>query len=322
MKSILVLPRESLICSICDDLLESPYECNSCNNLFCADCIKTYLDTKDKYRRLYFCPICRNKKNNFIENSKIDDLLKNFKKCGKKLCTKCNSVLCEEEYSSHKKACWYKCIVCHQLFINEKKFLEHYTKKENKELNNIIDKFNRKANINKNKVTLKNNQNENKEIIKREPFKNNLPKKDNIKQESNFILVDRKGYNVEYDLYFCGNLNGIKCKCCITNKCCVEGELCQICMKKNVKYHNLKGYYLINKKGIACKYNHGYFHCYSKLYEIKKDKGGNFYKEEKICCDNYTCEACKNITKLMNYYLPGDIIRKLVERDLKNSYKK
>ena len=84
--------------------------------------------------------------------------MEDFKKCGKKLCLKCNSVLCEEEYASHKKACWYKCIICHQLFIEEKNFLEHYIRKGNEELNNIIDKFNRKAKINKNKVTHQNNQ--------------------------------------------------------------------------------------------------------------------------------------------------------------------
>ena len=66
MNSVLILPRESLICSICDGLLEKPYECNSCNNLFCDECIKSYLDTKEKYRRLYYCPLCRDKKKQFL----------------------------------------------------------------------------------------------------------------------------------------------------------------------------------------------------------------------------------------------------------------
>ena len=321
MESILVLPHDSFICSICDDLLESPYECCSCNNLFCAECIKSYLDTKDKYRRLYFCPICRSKKNNFIENLKINDLLKELKKGGKKLCAKCNSVLKNDEYFSHINSCWYKCIICHQLFPNKKKFLEHYTKNKNDELKNIINKFNRKAMINETKAIHLNDQIGNQEIIKREKFENNLPKKESNKEENTFSLIDKRNYYIEYDLYFCGNYNGIDCKCCIKKKCCPQGEICLNCMKKNVKYHNLKGYYLINKKGKACKYNHGNFHCYSKFGEIKKDKGGNFYKEQKICSDNFTCMACQNITNLINYYLPSNIIGKLVERDLKNSYK-
>ena len=321
MESILILPRVTLICSICDDLLESPYECIICHNLFCADCIKSYLDTKDKYRRLYFCPMCRNKKNNFIQNSKINDLLEDFKNSGKKLCIKCNSVLNQEKYKSHINKCWYKCIICHQLFPYEKKFLEHYTINENKnELNKILNKFNRKAN------TIETNSKENNEKIKREKFENNLPK-DNIKKENNFTLIDRNGYNIEYDLYFCGKDTLIDCNCCSIKKCCPKGELCQNCMKKNVKYHSLKGYYLINKKGKACKYKNGSFHCFSKFYEIKRDKGGNFYKDEKICCYNYTCEACQNITNLMNYYLSANIIKKLIERDslifnkvIKNNY--
>ena len=319
MESILVLPRESLICCICDDLLEFPYECNSCNNLFCAECIKSYLETKDKYRRLYFCPLCRNKKNNFSINTKINDLLEDFKKSGKKLCVKCNSVFPQEKYKTHINKCWYKCTLCHNLFQNEKKFLEHYSKNENNELDNILNKFNRKANVNT-KITKtikeeqKNDEEENMEKIKREKFENNLPK-NGSNEENNFVLVNRNGYNVKYDLYFCGNENGIDCKCCSIKICCPQGEICPNCMKKNLKYHNLKGYYLINKKGKACKYNHGNFHCYTKYDEIKKDKGGNYFKEQKICSDNYTCEACQNITKLMNHYLPTNVIKKLVERD-------
>jgi hypothetical protein len=83
--------------------------------------------------------------------------------------------------------------------------------------------------------------------------------------------------------------------------------------------YDLKNYYLINKKGRACKYTHGSFHCYSKFQGIKIDKGGNYFKEEKICNDKFTCEACKNITELMLHYLPSNVIKKLLERDLQSS---
>ena len=87
-------------------------------------------------------------------------------------------------------------------------------------------------------------------------------------------------------------------------------------MKKNQKLHNLKRHYLINKKGKACRYCHGNFHCNSINEEIMKDQGGNFYKKQNICKGDYTCDACKYITKIMNYYLPAEIIKKLIERDL------
>ena len=316
MENMLILSRESLICSICDDLLENPYECKSCNNLFCEECINSYISTKDKYRRLYFCPLCRTKKNNFCESTKIKELLENFKNSGKKLCVKCKSILSQDKINSHKNNCWHKCMICHQIFPNATKFLEHYSNNENHELNKIISKFNRKANLKK----IAQNEGESKGFgkIKREKFVNNLKKKDH-KEENNFVLINRNGYNSKYNLFFCGENNGINCKCCINKTCSPEGEICPKCMKQNLKYHNLKGYYLINKKGMACKFSNGNFHCYSKFEEKIKDKGGNFFKQEKICGVKYTCEACKNITEIMNYYLPTQIIKKLIERDAQNS---
>ena len=324
METILVLPRESLICSICDDLLEKPYECNSCNNLFCEECIKSYLDTKDKYRRLYFCPLCRNKKNNFSENSKINDLIEDFKKSGKKICKKCKSILNQENFRNHINKCWYKCNVCHLLFSSETNFVEHFLEKN--ELIKVIDKFNHKTNskINNNNNKSNNNISENEKKygkIKREKFENNLVKNENGKEENNFVIIDKNGYDIEYDLYCCGKNNGINCKCCVSKICSPEGEICPHCMRNNLKFHNLKGYYLINKKGKACRYSHGNYHCYTKFDEIKQDKGGNYFKDQKICSDKYTCQACKDITELMNYYLSTNTIKKLIERDAQNSKK-
>ena len=318
METVLVLPRESLICSICDDLLEKPYECNSCHNLFCDNCIKSYLDTKDKYRRLYYCPLCRDRKNNFCENSKINELIENFKNSEKVICKKCKCVLNKTNFRNHISKCWYKCKICHLLFSDEFKFLEHFSKNEDQELIKVLLKFNRKANLNINNKT--NEDKNKKEIITRGKFENNLKKDENNEKENECErLIPQKGHNPKYDLYFCGKENGIKCKCCTSKICSPEGELCPDCMKININYHNLKKYYLINKKGRACKYSHGSFHCYSKYYIIKQDKGGNYFKEEKKCCNNNTCEDCQNITKIMNYYLSTHIIKKLVERDIKSS---
>ena len=319
MKSVLILPRESLICSICDGLLEKPYECNSCHNLFCDECIKSYLDTKDKYRRLYYCPLCRDKKNNFCENNKVNDLINNFKNSENIMCKKCKCVFNKKNYNHHINKCWYKCNVCHLLFSDENNFLEHFSKNGNHELIKVINKFNRKIILNKNINNKYNNDNKN-EIIKRGKFENNLNKEeDNDNQNDCEKLVPLKGHNPIYDLYFCGKNNGINCKCCTSRICSPEGEICPDCMRNNIKYHNLKKYYLINKKGRACKYSHGSFHCYSKFNIIKQDKSGNYFKEDKKCCNNNICEDCKNITELMNYYLPTHIIKKLVERDMKSS---
>ena len=78
MDTFLILPHESLTCSICYEIVEHPIECNNCHNLFCQNCIKDYLDTKDKYRRLYYCPLCRNKRNNFSENNGVNTILNEY----------------------------------------------------------------------------------------------------------------------------------------------------------------------------------------------------------------------------------------------------
>ena len=106
MESILVLPRDSFICNICEEFLENPFECNSCNNLFWEQCIKAYLNTKDKYRRIYFCPLYRNKKNNFSENSKINDLIENFKQSDKLMYKKWETILTKDKFKSHINICW------------------------------------------------------------------------------------------------------------------------------------------------------------------------------------------------------------------------
>jgi len=313
MESLLILPIESLTCSICYDILEHPFECNNCHNLFCQNCIKDYLNTKDKYRRKYFCPLCRNKKNNFSENAGVNNILSEFLITGKKVCNKCNNVFDEDKFKSHINKCWHKCIKCHKIFIDEMVFLKHFIihgKNEKEKLINAY--FNKKVDIIRKINEQKNEEDTGK--IKREKFINNLVETNN--NNNSMQIIDKNDYNPKYDLYFCGKNNNINCSCCSNKKCSPNGELCKNCMKKNLKLHGLKKHYLINKKGKACRYSHGNFHCNSSFEEIKEDQGGNFYKKQNICKGNFTCEACKNITELMNHYLPTEVIKKLIERDL------
>ena len=323
MQRVLIFPHNTLICGICYELLDSPHECNSCHNLFCEECINEYLNSKEKFRRIYFCPICRSKKNSFSKNIKLNNILEKYKNSDKKICPKCYSILEQEKYDCHINKCWFKCSFCHELFSNENKFINHFIKDKTHDFNLVIDKFNRKENNslseNKNKTGEKLKEHDFGKI-KREKFENNLKEDNCIKDEK--ILNEIEGYNIIYDLYFCGKRNGINCKCCINKTCSPYGEMCPQCMKKNIKLHGLKGYYLINKKGRACKFNYGQFHCYSKFEIIITDKAGNFYRDEKICSNKNTCEACKYMTKIMNYYLPTNIIKKLFERDVKIKNKK
>ena len=317
MESLLILPHESLICSICYDILDHPLECNNCHNLFCGNCIKDYLNSKDKFRRLYYCPLCRSKRNNFSENVEVNNLLSEYKKSGKKLCIKCNNVVEKNKYKSHINKCWHKCSKCQKIFIDENKFLKHFDTHGKKEMDNLINtSSNKKIELNKKLKEEKSEDDFGK--IRREKFVNNLNNSNlnETKTNNSIQIIDKNDYNPKYNLYFCGQNNNIKCSCCMNKKCCPYGELCVNCMRKNQKFHGLKKHYLINKKGKVCRYSHGSFHCNSTFDEIIEDNVGNFYKKQNICKGNYTCEACKNITSIMKYYLPTEVIKKLIERDL------
>ena len=226
MESLLILPIESLTCSICYDILEHPFECNNCHNLFCQNCIKDYLNTKDKYRRKYFCPLCRNKKNSFSENAGVNNILSEFLITGKKVCNKCNNVFDEDKFKSHINKCWHKCIKCHKIFIDEMIFLKHFSKHGTNEKEKLINAyFNKKVDIIRKINEQKNEEDTGK--IKREKFMNNLVETNN---NNSMQIIDKNDYNPKYDLYFCGKNNNINCSCCSNKKCSPNGELCKNCM--------------------------------------------------------------------------------------------
>ena len=139
----------------------------------------------------------------------------------------------------------------------------------------------------------------------------------NPKPESNrpaTIPGDAK-LNEEYDLYFCGKPNHIDCICCTEHKCKPGSCMCISCMKLNKKYHKLKSHYLINKSGRACKYSHGYFHCYCNYIHIVYDVGNNIFKPVYKCQGDNICKPCEEITLLMETYLPNTICQKLRDRE-------
>ena len=143
----------------------------------------------------------------------------------------------------------------------------------------------------------------------------------NPKPESNkpATIPDDAKLNIEYDLYFCGKPNHIDCICCIEHNCKPGSCMCISCMKLNKKYHNLKSHYLINKSGRACKYSHGYFHCYCNYIHIVHDVGNNIFKPIYKCKGENICKPCEEITLLMETYLPMSICEKLRERENKQA---
>ena len=125
--------------------------------------------------------------------------------------------------------------------------------------------------------------------------------------------------NTEYDLYFCGKPNRIDCICCTEHKCKPGACMCISCMKLNKKYHKLKSHYLINKSGRACKYSHGFFHCYCNYTHIVHDVGNNIFKPIYRCQGENICKPCEEITLLMETYLPSTICQKLRDRETRQA---
>ncbi len=125
--------------------------------------------------------------------------------------------------------------------------------------------------------------------------------------------------NIEYDLFFCGKPNHIDCICCTEHKCRPGACMCISCMKLNKKYHKLKSHYLINKSGRACKYSHGFFHCYCNYTHIVHDVGNNIFKPVYRCQGENICKPCEEITLLMETYLPSTICQKLRDREARQA---
>ena len=146
-------------------------------------------------------------------------------------------------------------------------------------------------------------------------YLNNPPPESN----KNSIIPGDAKLDPEYDLFFCGKPNHIDCICCTEHKCKPGACMCISCMKLNKKYHKLKSHYLINKSGRACKYSHGFFHCYCNYTHIVHDVGNNIFKPVYKCQRENICKPCEEITLLMETYLPNTICQKLRDRETKQS---
>ena len=194
----------------------------------------------------------------------------------------------------------------------------------NKKKENQEDSFEIKSkNIKSEKLLLKTEQkNINEQIIEEEEKVNRyVDYLNNPKPESNkpSTIPGEAKYNPEYDLFFCGKPNHIDCICCTDHKCKPGACMCISCMKLNKKYHKLKSHYLINKSGRACKYSHGYFHCYCNYTHIVHDVGNNIFKPVYRCQGENICKPCEEITLLMETYLPNTICQKLRDRETKQA---
>ena len=94
--------------------------------------------------------------------------------------------------------------------------------------------------------------------------------------------------------------------------------MCPNCMKNTQKKYGLKPHYLINSKGRVCTYKRGKMYCKGKFRKLELDNGQNKgikYSYNYVCGHLGQCDSCKSLTKLMDKYFGGELMKKLVERD-------
>ena len=108
--------------------------------------------------------------------------------------------------------------------------------------------------------------------------------------------VNKENFKKKYGLYFCGK------KIKEFNKKCSPNEMmCKDCMNKNKKIYHLDKHKsaMININGRVSSNDFGdnIYQCFGKF----------LYKNERKTCaeGKFTCEACQELNKIKNYYLPS-----------------
>ena len=134
-------------------------------------------------------------------------------------------------------------------------------------------------------------------------------KKIKLSNNSNSI----ENFNESYGICFCNKINDFT-----KSKCEPKNEMCPNCMKNTQKKYGLKPHYLINSKGRVCTYKRGKMYCKGKFRKLELDNGQNKgikYSYNYVCGHSGQCDSCKSLTKLMDKYFGGELMKKLIERD-------
>jgi hypothetical protein len=132
--------------------------------------------------------------------------------------------------------------------------------------------------------------------------------KENREFNDKDLLIPAKcKYYKQYDLFYCLNETNINCTCCPDHICKPGNCLCKDCMTVNLKYHKLKTFFSINKEKRACKYSNKSFHCHYKYLKQNNNRITEFF------CHGISppCQACKELTEIMEYYIKPEHIQKL-----------
>lgn len=123
-------------------------------------------------------------------------------------------------------------------------------------------------------------------------------------------ISDTQTFVEECDLFYCFKNNNLDCKCCEDHICKPGNCFCLKCMNLNKKFHQLKTHFLINKEGRGAKYSNNTYQC-NFSFQIKQQVGNNIFSKKIKCNYRNPCKACRELTVLMNKYLPKNLVDKL-----------
>ena len=137
----------------------------------------------------------------------------------------------------------------------------------------------------------------------------------NFAEKLNMDIIKNLPPNYHYDykskLIYCGRNNNLNCECCKDGICKIGNCFCLECMKLNKKFHSItQPHYLINKEGRVARYSCKTYQCYYETTKVFKNNN-NWFKKKIICNEKNPCKACKELTLLINKYLPKELIEKL-----------
>ena len=292
MNDELYININNLICPICCEIFNNPFNCKNCEKTICENCLKKIRNSRIDSGNTLYCPFC-NEKDDYYKNEEILKLLSK-KNC---FCIKCQQKFSyTEEFEEHNKICNLKCKICNKLFNKLKNFLNHIKEEH------LDDVFKKMA---KNKEL--NNDN-----IEKDYLKDNI---NNLNNYQNYLDEINKKIKTNINIQYCNKPNNIKCNCCEKKICMTKNCMCKDCMKLNKKNLGLEKYYLINKFGRVCKINYmnNNFECFCNCDDIQEKLINNNIhyipikcgKETIIDCKKY-CKGCEILKNLIENYLTKD----------------
>lgn len=292
MKDELYININNLICPICCEIFNNPYNCKNCEKTICENCLQKHRKSSVDSGNTLYCPYCK-ENNDYYKNEEILKLL------SKKIffCIKCQQKFSyTEEFEEHNKICNLKCKECNKPFNKLLNFLNHIKKEH---LSDVIKK------MAKNKV-----------------LNNNIIEKD-LNNYQNYLDEINKKIKAN-NLLYCNEPNNIKCNCCEKKRCKKGNCMCNNCMILNKKKLGLEKYYLINKYGRVCKidYINNNFECFCNCNDFQEKLINNNIhyipitcgKETIIDCKKY-CKGCEILKNLIEYYFTKDELDYLIKNN-------